>query len=95
MEHPNVDLAFIEKHIIGSKKCAHTYSLGGHKFFIKDGTAAIAKRTFILDTNSKTVCFAQAVYLSHTFLFADELGIWFVKNRSWKDGAYIVTNKKN
>jgi hypothetical protein len=93
--YPEVDTEFIIKCIKQSKLCFNTYNYDNSIYFIKKGTGPIAKRISHLNEKSKTICLYHAINLSHTYVFADLLSDWLIKNKNWKDGAYFVPQTKN
>jgi len=93
--YPSVDVNFIEDHVRRSGKLADNgiVRVGATTTFILAGSNAIYRRSiFIRELEPGQVCLEQATALAVRFSFIGALMEWLETNRSWKEGAYIMSN---
>lgn len=92
--YPSVDIDFIEKHIKASGRLAPNgiKKFDSTTFYILNGSQAIYKRIILVqELPQGQVCLEQATALAFKFSFLTSLIEWLEKNRSWKEGAYIIS----
>ncbi len=90
--YPSIDISFIEQHIKESKKLEKggIIKIGATTTFVVKGKKAIYKRsTLIRELTKGQVCLEQATALALKFSFLGQLIDWLIKERNWKEGAYI------
>lgn len=94
--YPFVDIEFIKLKMLASGKLAKdgTLQVGSTITFIIDGPQAIWKRTIMVrELRPGQICYEQATGLASRFMFMGALLEWLQENRSWKEGAYIESQK--
>ena len=92
--YPSVDIDFIIDHVNASGRLAHggVVKFGSTTTLVVVGSQAIYKRsTLIRELEPGQVSLEQATAVALKFSFLGQLPEWLLTNRSWKEGAYIVT----
>lgn len=93
--YPLVTLEFLKSKIINSGQIEvdSEIRVGGTFTFMLKGSQQLRKRLILIRvTDNGEVNYNQATGLAIRLRFMGELLDWYLKNRHWKEGGYVVSN---
>ena len=89
--YPTVDLDFIVSEIKKAPKVEFAFQVGGTSIYVLKGAKPLFERSWIIkEIGSGIVSYQYATACAYRLKFLPALIDWLVKNRKWKEGAYIV-----
>jgi hypothetical protein len=96
MNAPTIDKEFIIKHLTNNPNILAAGINGNSAWYIKRGKQPIGHRLVIIrNTGDGQIPYEVAAGIAFRFKFMDEFLKWLEENRSWKDGGYTTTGKKD
>lgn len=93
--YPLVTLEFLTAKILSSGQIIENseVKVGNTTTFMLKGSQEMRKRIILIrSTNEGEVNFGQASGLALRLRFMGELLNWFLENKNWKEGGYVVSN---
>lgn len=93
--YPTVTLEFLTTKILNSSQIIENseVKVGNTTTFMLKGSQEMRKRIILIRcTNDGEVNFGQASGLAIRLRFMGDLLDWFLENRNWKEGGYVVSN---
>lgn len=93
---PSVDIDFLVSLLSNNPKIQGVEKLESSMFYIVKGNKPLAHRTVVIRAcKNNEVDFEFATGIGACFKCMDEISEWLLKNKSWKDGGYIVKQEVN
>lgn len=93
--YPSVTLEFLTNKILSSGLVIEDSEIkvGNTTTFMLKGSQEMRKRIILIRcTNDLEVNFGQASGLAIRLRFMGDLLDWFLQNKHWKEGGYVVSN---
>lgn len=93
--YPSVTFEFIKSKIFSSEQIIENseVKVGNTTTFMLKGSQEMRKRIILVRcTNEGDVNFGQATGLAIRLRFMGDLLNWYLENKNWKEGGYVVSN---